>query len=260
VQEPVDGGRRAPACAYDASYGFYQQVGRAPRWSSAWWAAKFYTRLLHRRQPAGRVLDFGCGMGNLLRELERLYETWGVDVSWHGVQTARQNAPRSRVWVGDTSSLAVTGSGTFDAVIAKHVLEHVPQPAAAIQALAGALRPGGTFIMAVPNTTSLLRGWKGEQWIGAKDPTHCSLFPPQYWTDAARQAGMTVEQVFSDGFWDVPYVPVVPALLQLPLFGCLAIAQVLVGRPFVPVRLGESFILIARKRSSSPPAPYACSV
>ena len=34
---------------------------------------------------------------------------------------------------------------------------------------------------------------------------------------------------------------------SLPLFGCLTVIQVLLGRPFVPVRWGESFILVARK-------------
>ena len=102
-------------------------------------------------------------------------------------------------------------------------------------------------MMGVPNTKSLLRGLKGDQWIGVKDPTHCSVFPPDYWTAHARDAGLEIIQTFSDGFWDVPYIPVLHSLIQLPVFGCMAIAQVLVGRPFIPVPLGESFIMIARK-------------
>lgn len=234
--------------AYDESYGYYRDTGLAPRFSASWWAARFYAGLLRRQLPPGsRVLDLGCGLGNLLRELEQAFDSWGVDVSWFAVHQARANARRSRLWVGDLASLEALPAASFDAVVAKHVLEHIPDPERAVRAIAGALRPGGVFLMAVPNTRSLLRPLKGDRWIGVKDPTHCSVLPPAYWTGAATRAGLVVRRTFSDGFWDVPYVPLLPARLQLPLFGCLAILQVVAGRPFIPVPLGESFFLIAHR-------------
>jgi SAM-dependent methyltransferase len=232
---------------YGADYAYYAATGLAPRFSSAWWSARFYVRVLRRYVRTGRVLDHGCGMGNVLKVLQAGYEPYGVDVSAFGGAAARRNAPLSRVWVGEVESIGSAGHGRFDAVLSKHVLEHLEDPPAALRTFAALLRTGGVLIMGVPNTKSLLRGLKGEQWIGTKDPTHISVFPPSYWVEHARAAGLEVLKTFSDGFWDVPYVPLVPPLLQLPLFGCLAIAQVLIGHPFVPVPLGESFILIARK-------------
>jgi SAM-dependent methyltransferase len=240
-------GDPAPA-EYDASYAFYQEVGLAPRFSSGWWAAKFYTRLLRRMLPQGSaVLDFGCGMGNLLREFPPYFDGFGMDISYFGVRAAEENAAGTHVWVGDDKCLAALAPERFDAVVAKHVLEHIPDPARTVAAIARTLRPNGVFMMAVPNTESLLRRLKGPRWIGVKDPTHCSVLPPTYWADACREAGLRVERTFSDGFWDVPYIPWVPPLLQLPLFGCMAIVQVVSGWPFIPVRWGESFMLIARK-------------
>lgn len=239
------------ATEYDHQYAYYQDTGLAPRFSSAWWSARFYTRVLRSYIPRGAVLDYGCGMGNLLRELERSYSAWGVDISSFGVEAARQNTVTSRVWVGDLSSLRPQPEGRFDAIVSKHVLEHVPDPAAAIRTFASLLRPGGIFLMGVPNTSSLLRGLKGDQWIGTKDPTHCSLLSPAEWVHAAEDAGLQIVRTFSDGWWDVPYVPFIPPALQLPIFGCLAIVQVLIGRPFIPVPLGESFIMVARRPNTS---------
>src|SRR5688572_28723839 len=102
---------------YGAEYNYYAATGLAPRISSAWWSARFYVRLLGRYIRGGRVLDHGCGMGNVLKVLERRYEPYGLDVSSFGVAAARQNAPRSRVWVGDLASVGAASHERFSAVL-----------------------------------------------------------------------------------------------------------------------------------------------
>jgi len=48
-------------------------------------------------------------------------------------------------------------------------------------------------------------------------------------------------------FWDPPYVPVVPKSLQKLLFGSLGGIQAISGVAFLPMRWGESIIIVARK-------------
>jgi hypothetical protein len=65
--------------------------------------------------------------------------------------------------------------------------------------------------------------------------------------DLIGQAGFRFIKVFSDGFWDVPYVQGIPKTLQKLIFGSLGGFQAITGLPFLPMRWGESIMVIARK-------------
>ena len=129
------------------------------------------------------------------------------------------------------------------------MVEHLPHPEKAISELARVTVPGGILILATPNLSSLLKPWKGESWIGYQDPTHISLKPPEEWLSMLSQAGFAVKHGFADGFWDAPYIPVVPKMIQKIFFGSLGGFQAVIGLPFLPMRWGESIIVVARKRS-----------
>jgi SAM-dependent methyltransferase len=139
---------------------------------------------------------------------------------------------------------------TFGVVIIKHVIEHLPHPEKAIAELGRVTAAGGVLIFATPNLSSLLKPWKGGKWIGFQDPTHISLKPPAEWLDMIRKADFSMLRIFSDGFWDVPYIPVVPKVLQKFIFGSLGGFQAIVGLPFLPMRWGESIIVVARKSTT----------
>jgi mandelate racemase len=73
------------------------------------------------------------------------------------------------------------------------------------------------------------------------------------WQRAARLAeagGMRILHVFADGFWDVPYLPMIPAMLQKLFFGAPGGLQAVVGVAVLPRRWGESIIVVARRRAS----------
>ena len=54
-------------------------------------------------------------------------------------------------------------------------------------------------------------------------------------------------KVFADGFWNVPYIPFIPASIQKLFFGSLGGLQAMTGFIFLPMRWGESVLVIARK-------------
>jgi SAM-dependent methyltransferase len=126
-------------------------------------------------------------------------------------------------------------------------VEHLPDPARALREIGRITEPGGILILATPNLGSLLKPWKGEKWIGYQDPTHISLKQPEEWLGLIRSADFSPLKIFSDGFWDVPYISLIPKPIQKLFFGSLGGLQAMSGLVFLPMRWGESIIVIARK-------------
>jgi SAM-dependent methyltransferase len=102
-----------------------------------------------RLSPGGRVLDVGCGTGGLLRALEASVgvEATGIDASPHATACSRGRG--SLVLRGRAEGLPFP-SGTFDAVTALDVIEHLDDDLAGVGELARVLRPGGVLIATVP--------------------------------------------------------------------------------------------------------------
>jgi hypothetical protein len=101
---------------------------------------------------------------------------------------------------------------------------------------------GGILILATPNLGSLLKPWKGDTWIGYQDPTHISLKEPEEWLWLIEDAGFEFIRVFSDGFWDVPYIRFVPKQIQKLFFGSLGGLQAITGRVFCRCAGGKVFL------------------
>ena len=126
-----------------------------------------------------RVLDVGCGRGDMARELVELgYRVTGVDPTESGVELARRRVPGARFEV-DTASeglLERLGEEPFDAVVSTEVCEHVYDPFSWARGCHAATAPGGMLVAATPYhgfvknlAISLTDGWDSHftsLWVG----------------------------------------------------------------------------------------------
>ncbi|MBK5290827.1 MAG: class I SAM-dependent methyltransferase [Acidobacteriia bacterium] len=123
----------------------------------------------------GSVLDVGCGGGLFLRMLaERGHPVLGLDFSLGAAAVAwRQNQVPS---VCASLSHAPLPDGLFDVITMFHVLEHLFDPVAYLEAAHGLLAPRGHLVVQVPNAACWQFLLLGEYWSGVDIPRHLFNF------------------------------------------------------------------------------------
>lgn len=112
---------------------------------------------------SARILDMGCGSGDLIEALRGLgYRSLhGVDISAEQVDRARQRGI-AEVTRGDIHDHLREAAGRYDAIVALDVLEHFrpDELLPLLELVAAAMRPEGpgVFVARVPNATSPFGG------------------------------------------------------------------------------------------------------
>lgn len=101
--------------------------------------------------PAERVLEVGCGSGNLLKALENLWPTvafLGVDPALSQGAADSERIKYRRSFCDDMATL-VNGS-TFDLIFSVNVIEHLPSPQSFFSLASDLLSPDGQLAVICP--------------------------------------------------------------------------------------------------------------
>lgn len=139
-------------------------------------------------EPPARVADLGCGTGTLSALLgEAGFEVDGVDFSPRMVELARRKARGQgavRFVQADAFDPPLPAS-TFDAVLCRHVLWAMPEPAVALSRWLRLLTPTGRLVL-IEGRWSNSAGLDAEQTVRLVEGAGCEatlirLSEPAYW-------------------------------------------------------------------------------
>ncbi|MFQ5691898.1 MAG: class I SAM-dependent methyltransferase [Nitrospinota bacterium] len=118
-----------------------------------WRRLRVARRILKERlPPLSRVLEVGCGDGYAMAQLLEglpVGQYVGLDLSSHKLQAAKKRRPSGLFLVADSLGCPVADN-SCDAVLLFEVLEHLPDPVAALREVHRMLREGGVFFSSVP--------------------------------------------------------------------------------------------------------------
>lgn len=144
-------------------------------------------------RAGGRLLDVGCGSGELLARMRDLgWSVAGVELDAEAARAARE---RSGARIAAT--LDEMGTAEYDAVVLDHVLEHLPDAPATLAGCLRVLRPGGRLSLATPNPSSAARERFGASWLHWDPPRHLELRGERALRRLVEASGFAVERVFS---------------------------------------------------------------
>ena len=110
------------------------------------WLARRYCR------TTGNYLEVGCGTGFVLQMLCAGFPEWSVfatEAQPEGIEFAANRVPAG-VTFYQMDACAIPFRNEFDAVGAFDVIEHIRDDTKAIAEIYAALKPGGIFLMSVP--------------------------------------------------------------------------------------------------------------
>lgn len=160
--------------------------------------------LLEMVNPAPkRVLDLGCFCGGSGRWLKQRFpgcEVVGIEMLGRAAAMAAQAYDQVIVGTFEQVDFEAEGlkHGSFDAIIAADVLEHIYNPWKALQRLKPLLAPNGSIYISLPNVRNLnvLSGLASGQWryegAGILDITHIRFFTLSQASEMLSQTGWLI--------------------------------------------------------------------
>ena len=147
----------------------------------------------------GRVLDVGCGTGNLGKFLMgQKNECFGITISEQEAELARKKL--TGVTVGDIEAMDTLpfSEHFFDTVIFADSLEHLRNPKHALSLVKPYLKSDGTVIASIPNVANfvirmnLFRGRFEYQKTGILDETHLRFYTFKSAQELIRSVGYSI--------------------------------------------------------------------
>jgi SAM-dependent methyltransferase len=153
-----------------------------------------------------RLLDVGCGAGNMIHHLRRYGHVKGIEIDPRPVKMARQRG--YDVDQFDATQPMPFANDSFDAVTALDVIEHTHDDLAVLTDSYRVLKPGGQMIITVP---ALMWLWSHNDDINA----HVRRYTAANLRQKLAQTGFTVRRVTYSNFF---IFPLAAALILLRRF------------------------------------------
>ena len=154
--------------------------------------------IVRRHRSGGRLLEIGPAFGVFAHAAARA----GFDVSVIEMDARccefLSGLGGIRVTRSDRPAEAMASLPPQDVIALWHVIEHLPDPMATLDAAAARLAPGGALVVATPNPRAWQAGRMGRRWPHLDAPRHLHLVPASGLVRRAEALGLRVAELGSD--------------------------------------------------------------
>lgn len=153
---------------------------------------------VQRHARGGRLLEIGPAFGVFAFQAKEV----GFEVDVIEMDAAcceyLKNTLGVNVLNSDAPHRDMQQLGRHDVIAIWHVMEHLPDPRAFLEAAATNLNPGGVLVIAMPNPDAFQFHVMGRHWPHLDAPRHLALIPVGILTEMAAGLGLKRSYLTSD--------------------------------------------------------------
>ncbi len=203
--------------------------------------------LLKKLGAPGRTLvELGCAYGYFLDEAKNAsYQVSGVELCEDAVKSC--NARGHDVFHGAVCRETMSRFPEADTVIMLDVIEHLPDPVAALEAVLNILKPNGLLLLSTGDFSSCIAKTTRSNWRLMTPPQHLWFFTPRSLTILCDRLGMDLVHL------DHPWKKVPVGLIVYQALRYMTTPPALpawMHRAGIPVNLFDAMRLVFRKRNT----------
>jgi SAM-dependent methyltransferase len=133
---------------------------------------KILKKFIFKRIPAkGKILDFGCNMGDILYRLPNIYEKYGIEINKISAEITRSKI-NTTVWNGFDD---LPSELELDIIYTIDVIEHLSSPRDFVINALSHIKTGGYIVLMSGDSNNFFWKISGSKWWYSVFPEHISF-------------------------------------------------------------------------------------
>ena len=149
----------------------------------------------HSLDKNSKILDIGCGNGDLLIQLSKIGFKYlnGLD------PYVKESLDTGNIKIYKKSILNFNCSKKYDLIMFNHSFEHlIEDPFEVLKKVHNLLTENGLCLIRMPTTSSYLWELYKEHWVGIQAPRHIIIYSIRGFEILASVTGFTIDMIFYD--------------------------------------------------------------
>lgn len=160
-------------------------------------------RISHLTQGKN-ILDIGCGGGFFLDRLGKNWNKTGVEIDPQAAAFAKKLLRKSVKIVNSSLEKSRLPKSSFDVIVIRGTIEHVPNPRQTLKTVHSLLKPGGLIAINTPNIGSFAANLYRQNFRLADPIHHIWYFSPLTITRLLQETGFIVKKI-DFNYFNTPY-------------------------------------------------------